>query len=255
MTQEQSFTSLVQKGPSNRSAETIALGRRLTEELGLQDGCDTTAKWMAHYLADLMQEAEQEAEPDRRRVLQDRCCEVVERLWAKRSDLPGSAKPLGSVEEALRAVERMQAEFRKFPTMVRSASKETQNPWLTFACESYAIDHRMASIAFLNGYLESRLGRERRWIKENGAKLSTQERKLIESLDKWLKSTTEQFSEQKRCSVVSKPPEQREREILADLNRAIRAQADAFRQLKSQVKPNTQKKSSKRVARGAKKKR
>ena len=35
-----------------------ALGRRIVDELGLEKGVDTLARWMAHYIAELIEKVE-----------------------------------------------------------------------------------------------------------------------------------------------------------------------------------------------------
>jgi len=56
------------------------LGQRLVDELST-DRSSTTQKWMAHYIAELMERAEKTNEPDVREKTQKACSDLILRLW------------------------------------------------------------------------------------------------------------------------------------------------------------------------------
>jgi hypothetical protein len=190
---------------------------------------------MAHYLAELMAQAERETEPAKKRALEEQCREVILRLWADRDRLPGGARPLGQVDEALKALVAMRAEVSQFPQMVRRHADDLRNPWLAFAVDSYAADRRMSSIAFLAGLLDSRFGREKRWVEEHEGQLSENERQLIRGLDNWLNSRDDWPPARQEVAATSLSAEERNRRILDELERSVRSQEAALEQLQSRV--------------------
>ena len=72
----------------------LELGRHLVNELGLGDSTDTLGRWMAHHVAELMERAAKESDPDLRRRAQDQAVETILRIWERRASLPRDADPL-----------------------------------------------------------------------------------------------------------------------------------------------------------------
>lgn len=64
------------------SAATFALGEKLVAELKLVESTDTLARWMAHYVAELMVRAEHAPLPERDEAQQS-CARVILDLWAQ----------------------------------------------------------------------------------------------------------------------------------------------------------------------------
>jgi|HubBroStandDraft_3_1064219.scaffolds.fasta_scaffold06131_5 hypothetical protein len=72
----------------------LELGRHLVKELGLEDSTDTLGRWMAHHVAELMEKATRESDPELQRKAQDQAVETILRIWEKRASLPRDADPL-----------------------------------------------------------------------------------------------------------------------------------------------------------------
>jgi len=81
----------------------LALGRRLTKELGLDDSVDTLGRWMAHYVAELIHDAES-ARGDERSARMQACCDAILELWRHRHALQGGRRPFERMEPILRAL-------------------------------------------------------------------------------------------------------------------------------------------------------
>src|SRR3954452_4917881 len=71
------------------------LGRKLVEELELAEGVDTRGKWMAHYVAQLIEEAEKAKGEDRERA-ETRTFEAILQLWRHRLHYPDGRRPFES---------------------------------------------------------------------------------------------------------------------------------------------------------------
>ena len=72
----------------------LELGRHLVKELGLDDSTDTLGRWMAHHVAELMERATGEPNPELRRKAQDQAVETILKIWERRASLPRDADPL-----------------------------------------------------------------------------------------------------------------------------------------------------------------
>jgi hypothetical protein len=92
--------------PSPMPKAVLDLGRALVTELGLDPGVDTLGRWMAHYIAELIEEAaaaKVEERPDKFA----RCANAILKLWEHRHQLPNGKRPFEDLEPILRAIESL----------------------------------------------------------------------------------------------------------------------------------------------------
>jgi hypothetical protein len=108
----------------------INLGKALVEELGLDPGVDTLARWMAHYIAEQMEIAENATGDDKIRAEQH-CFETILKLWGHRSSLPNGRRPFESFEPIFRALERLDPE-NKQPYYFNNIIGNTSEPDKTY---------------------------------------------------------------------------------------------------------------------------
>ncbi len=87
----------------------IILGKALVAELGRDSGVNTLARWMAHYIAEQMEIAENATGNDKLEAEQ-RCFETILKLWQHRSSLPNGRRPFESFEPIFRALARLDPE-------------------------------------------------------------------------------------------------------------------------------------------------
>lgn len=87
----------------------INLGKALVNELGLDPGVDTLARWMAHYIAEQIELAQSTIGDDRDAVEQ-RCFDTILKLWEHRSSLPNGQRPFENFEPIFRALTRLDPE-------------------------------------------------------------------------------------------------------------------------------------------------
>jgi len=129
---------------SARSKAVVALGKKLVAELGLGDSVDTLGRWMAHHIAELVQEAEG-ATGDDRLAKQAQLRDAILALWAHRFELPTGKRPFGEFEPILRALAGLDPESRssryfspsRAPDNQSDESEETRK-WIELA---NALDH------------------------------------------------------------------------------------------------------------------
>ena len=84
----------------------LDLGRALVEELGLDPGVDTLSRWMAHYIAELIENAETAKVEDRTAKLAE-CADAILHLWERRHQLPNGKRPFEDLGPILRALESL----------------------------------------------------------------------------------------------------------------------------------------------------
>lgn len=94
---------------SSRYDTVLALGRKLVGQLGIEGSVDTLGRWMAHYVAELIDAAEN-APGEERREARGRCFEAILNLWSHRSELPDGKRPFESIEPVVRAMESLDPE-------------------------------------------------------------------------------------------------------------------------------------------------
>lgn len=104
-----------------RFEEVLTLGRKLVDELGQEGRVDTLARWMAHYVAELIEAAEN-APAGERDSARRGCFEVILALWDHRAALPDGRRPFEDVEPVLRALESLDPE-REAPRYFVSARR------------------------------------------------------------------------------------------------------------------------------------
>jgi hypothetical protein len=82
------------------------LGRKIVDELGLDRSVDTLGRWMAHYIAELIQSAEATEGADRSEKL-SRCANAILDLWKHRHVLPNGKRPFEEFEPILQTLETL----------------------------------------------------------------------------------------------------------------------------------------------------
>jgi hypothetical protein len=83
----------------------LALGSHLTDELGFSELNDTLGRWMAHYLAELIDKASNEPDGHIRDTAQAKVASAILAIWAHRSALPGNAYPLARYKDIIEGME------------------------------------------------------------------------------------------------------------------------------------------------------
>lgn len=79
---------------------------------------DTLSRWMAHYVAELI-DAASKAAPEERKATERKCFETILELWGHRAELPGGRRPLENLEPTVRALESLDPD-NEMPRYFRS---------------------------------------------------------------------------------------------------------------------------------------
>jgi hypothetical protein len=112
-----------------RSKALLELGQRLVDQLGAGD--DLLASWMAHYVAERIEAAENASAEDRGPA-QDACAKAILDLWQHRNALPGHLRPLGKLEPVVQAIATLdldESDYRYYPHALREGAT-AQGLWV-----------------------------------------------------------------------------------------------------------------------------
>jgi hypothetical protein len=77
----------------------LELGRFLVKGLSTEGRRDPACRWLAHYLAELVDRAEQAKTDDEKRIASQEAFKILMELWKQRSALPGEANPLAMARD------------------------------------------------------------------------------------------------------------------------------------------------------------
>lgn len=121
---------------SVRCKATLELGRKLVKELGLDQSVDTLGRWMAHYIAELIQDVEKASAEEKPAKMQA-CCDAIFNLWKYQHMLPDGKRPFEEFEPILRTLESLDPEddtpryFRSVRAVVDDAEENDETKsWL-----------------------------------------------------------------------------------------------------------------------------
>jgi len=137
----------------------LALGRKFVEELGLEPSVDTLSRWMAHYIADLIVEAENATGEDKS-LAEKNCFNAIMMLWRHRAELPNGKRPFENLEPVIRAIESLDPE-NETPRYFRSARRPNDEDMEQSEADSWLamVDGLDYSAKVLIGYCLSQAAR------------------------------------------------------------------------------------------------
>ncbi|MCA0445341.1 MAG: hypothetical protein LCH54_03835 [Bacteroidetes bacterium] len=96
---------------SKTQKELLELGKSLVEELRLDTG-DTLGRWMAHYVAELLKDAER-AEGEERFTKSEICATMIMRLWDHRNQFPEENRPFKEFTNVFTSLENLSLDVEK----------------------------------------------------------------------------------------------------------------------------------------------
>jgi hypothetical protein len=113
--------------------DVLGLGQHLVRELGFSNQRDTLGRWMAHYVAELIDKAKKGSNPAERAKSRKIATETILKIWQHRTSLPGDAYPLKSYDNVLKVVDLLRPD---------------DNPFKNFGHDENAKKNRLAALLF-----------------------------------------------------------------------------------------------------------
>lgn len=110
---------------SARSEAILDLGRRIVEQLRLDQEADILSRWMAYYVAELIHGIETANDESRASQL-SKCADAILELWKYRATLPRGGRPFEDLDAILRALENLGSESQRpryYPELLAQASE------------------------------------------------------------------------------------------------------------------------------------
>lgn len=156
--------------PSERYTAIIKLGKKLVEELALNDSVDTLGRWMAHHIAELIYDAENTTDETARIAKQLKIRDSVWAFWANRYELPIGNKPFKELEPILRALRSLDPEnqqpryFFPYPGQANIEKESTESQkWLKTA-ESIDSTSKILIDYCLSLAAENAIDKSQEWV-------------------------------------------------------------------------------------------
>lgn len=170
---------------SKQFQEILNLGKALVTLFSQEDRTDLTTSWMAHYLAEIMQEVREAKDLTKKRALQKECSAIILELWKKRNQFPGNVAPLSGIQHAVSVIGALEDEESDDPYYRRFRNFEDRSVWGTYIYTLRKAVEDSFKITLGAVVAKSVLDREKLW-KEHKPFISEQEKVIIDFLDREL---------------------------------------------------------------------
>lgn len=148
----------------------MVLGRALVEEFDHDKDVDTLSRWMAHYIAELIEAAESANDEDRPAKLA-KCADAILKLWGHRHQLPNGKRPFEDLEPVISALESLDPadnipRYFRNPRMAVAESEENTETrkWLDLA---NAVDYSAKILIryCLTQAAQTAIDKSKEWVK------------------------------------------------------------------------------------------
>lgn len=162
----------------------IKLGKKLVQELMSETTTNTLGRWMAHYVAELIQKAEYCTSEAEKKAIQHECCDLILKLWRERDYSPNHSKPLSELKPLialLGAIKEQDSYFPSLPSWMKNA--ETEATWSSFLKLVKDNSSDIIKLCFYTSVTKETLKKEQAWIEEHGNMLSKEELTMIGNLE------------------------------------------------------------------------
>lgn len=164
--------------------EIIKLGKKLVRELDLEYSTNTLARWMSHYLAELMGNIDNIKSEEEKRILQQECCDIILKVWSQKEHLP-ITKPLDNLKPIIEILEvlKEQKEVSLIPRWLEYNSLPRNNEWASFVDLVKNNSEQIFSKVVQMNLHKDILSNDKEWLKENKIFLSRDEINFLELID------------------------------------------------------------------------
>jgi len=112
--------------------EILDLGNKIVKQLDLKKRSDTTAKWMAHYVAELISNIESCKNPEEKKEMQQECSQLIFKLWKNKKFLPID-QPLSDLKPLLKILEGLSTRQFHFSPFFPKENDLKNIDWFEFA--------------------------------------------------------------------------------------------------------------------------
>ncbi len=164
--------------------EIIKLGNKLVKELDLEYSRNTLARWMSHYLAELIHNVDNAESKDEKKLLQQECCDTILKIWSQKKNLP-ITKPLDNLKPIIEILDvlKEEKEVRILPRWLEYNSVPRNNEWVTFVDLVKNNSEKIFNKVVQMNLHKDLLNKDKDWLLENKSFLSDDEINFLELVD------------------------------------------------------------------------
>lgn len=169
--------------------EIIKLGKKLVKELDLEYSTNTLARWLAHYLAELIENINKAEANEEKKTLQRECCDIILKLWSQKENLP-IRRPLDDLKPVIEILQVLKEnkEVSIIPRWVEYNSLPRDNEWAHFVDLVKNNSEKIFNKVVEMNLHKDILCKDEEWMKENKDFLSKEEISFLELIDVFGKS-------------------------------------------------------------------
>jgi hypothetical protein len=164
--------------------EIIKLGEKLVKELNLEYSTNTLARWMSHYLAELMESIENAESKEEKKMLQRQTCDIILKIWSQKENLP-IIKPLDNLKPIIEILQVFQEDktVHVHPRWIEYNSTFRNNEWASFVDLVKNNSERIFDKVLQINLHKDLLTKDKEWLAENSGFLSNDEINFLQFID------------------------------------------------------------------------
>ncbi|PZX93152.1 hypothetical protein DOS84_12395 [Flavobacterium aquariorum] len=163
--------------------EIIKLGKRLIEELKLEYTVNTLARWMVHYLAELIQNVEKCKSEQEKKKLQKECCDIILKVWSQKENLP-MRQPLEDLKPIIELLKVFKKDDLSFlPNWLEYRHLPSNNEWATFVDLVKNNTEKLFLTVISTNLNKDLLSKTSDWFIENKDFLSDEEKDFLQHFE------------------------------------------------------------------------
>lgn len=160
--------------------ELISLGKKIVGEFSQQGNDNASLRWMGHYLAEVIQKAENEKSATKKAAYQKECVEIIEQLWKKRAYFPDRTAPASKFKHVISILAELKDEERDGFSF-QHYFEPADNPIAEYVRNIRRSTESIFKICLKDSVSDEDMASEMEWLTHAPA-LATNERQIIEEI-------------------------------------------------------------------------
>lgn len=216
----------------------IKLGKKLVKELDLEYSVNTLARWMSHYLAELMCNIDNAKTNEEKKDLQKECCDLILKLWSQKENLP-IRKPLDDLKPMIEILQVLQKEkeLSILPWHGKYNRISRDSNWASFADMVKDNSEKIFNKVIQMNLHKDILSKDEEWMKENKEFLTEDQIHFFELIDVFASFNSKEGSVDLNNTELSDDNKQRIKFVFDELEKLIDEQKKELQKIKHFYNP------------------
>jgi len=219
--------------------EIIKLGKKIVEELQLEPSVNTLGRWMAHYVAELILQAETCKEESDKKAKQKECADVILEIWKNREYLPEISTPLTGLKPIVDLLNVFIKQEHPLPYLRGFWGMPSDGSWIELVNTVITSSKNIFMLCLLSQVNSEFLSKKQEWLKEHKSMLTKDEKEMLERLKSFVnqKKSYITFSAEKEEEIIFEElsPQKRYETIFNKIEEEILEINQVFNQLKESI--------------------